>query len=281
MSGWIKFWKDMATDPRMVSAASKLASRYEVLVNTPGGAEPLSRTDTLTLWRNAVTGALVTLWCFADEYVTEENALAVSSDTVDTIVGLRGFFSVISRDWVDELDDGRVILPGYCKKNSLITKRKRTIQSNARVTRWRAAYKSNGNGVTTHDVTQCDSAGDIDKDLSDIRCRTAPRNACVTALPTALQEVRRKARAKRASPVPLPDNFILTEAMIQQATKLAPGCDVEEWFQQFCAHHRAHGKVMLDWTAAWRTWVSNGVKFGYPRQQEAPGAAIGLPLFQG
>lgn len=32
--------------------------------------------------------------------------------------------------------------------------------------------------------------------------------------------------------------------------------------QKFVNHHIAHGKLMADWNAAWRTWCDNAVKFG-------------------
>ena len=36
--------------------------------------------------------------------------------------------------------------------------------------------------------------------------------------------------------------------------------EIEE--EQFKNHHIAKGNVMVDWQAAWRTWVNNWVKFG-------------------
>jgi hypothetical protein len=165
MSGWIKFWKDMPNDPRVVSAAMKLANRYVLARRTPAGGNDLSTSDMCNAWRNAVTGALVTLWVYADEHIRDDDTLQIDSQTLDAIVGLEGFFEVMPREWIDELEDGCIVLPGYCQKNSLIAKRKRTATSNARVTRWRRAKKANGNGVTNHHVTQCNAAGDLDQDL--------------------------------------------------------------------------------------------------------------------
>lgn len=164
MSGWIKFWKDMPNDPRVLSAAMKLSERYLLAHRSPGGGVDLSNTETCNAWRNAVTGALATLWCYADEHIRDDDTLPLTSQTLDAVVGLEGFFDVMPREWIDELDDGSVILPGYCEKNALIAKRKRAIKSNARVTQWRRAKKSKGNGVTGQHVTQHIVAGDLDQD---------------------------------------------------------------------------------------------------------------------
>jgi hypothetical protein len=175
MSGWIKFWKDMPNDPRVLSAAMELSRRYVLARKTAGGGADLTATESCNAWRNAVTGALATLWAYADEHIRDDDTLPLTSQTVDAIVGLEGFFDAMPREWIDELDDGSIILPGYCEKNSLIAKRKRTIKSNARVTQWRRANKTNGNAVTSGHVTQHSSAGDLDQDKDqDLRSKRVP-----------------------------------------------------------------------------------------------------------
>lgn len=282
--GWIKLWKDMLNDPRVVSAASELAKHYEVTRRSSKGPEELSENDLSGFLCNAVTGALVTLWWYADEHIGNDDLLGVSPNSVDAIVRLQGIYAALPREWIDKFDATHVVLPDYCKKNSLITRRKRAAKSNTRVAEWRAARKNIGNcvtsGVTTIPVTRVTTAlhGGEDIDIDSPEWET--RKACVTALPTALQEVKRKTRKPHARQQ-LPADFALTEAMREQAKARAPGCDVETWFQDFTAHHQAHGKAMLDWSAAWRTWISNGLKFGYPRQQEPASASHALPLFKG
>lgn len=165
MSGWIKFWKDMPNDPRVLAAAQKLSERYVLAERSPGGGIDLSSNALCNAWRNAVVGALATLWAYADEHIRDDDTLPLTSQTVDAVVGLEGFFDAMPREWIDELDDGRVILPGYCEKNSLIAKRKRTVKSNARVTQWRRDKNARSNGVTRTHVTQHTVAGDLDQDL--------------------------------------------------------------------------------------------------------------------
>lgn len=50
------------------------------------------------------------------------------------------------------------------------------------------------------------------------------------------------------------------------------GVDVGAQAGAFCDYHQAHGNLMANWSAAWRTWCRNEVKYG-----RAPGQRI-LPL---
>lgn len=281
--GWIKWGKEMMTDPRLVTAAQKLTLLYEVSRRTPAGPMLLSSNESIALLCNAVTGALMTLWCHADEHIRDDDTLDASSDSVDAIVRLEGFFAALPRDWINELDSGRVILPGYCKKNSLITKRKRAQQSNARVKRWRAAHQpqdrcvttSVTRGVTSAHVTQFNGVVDKDKDI-DLIERAATLEASTAPEPHRKPSGRAKTRL-----VDMPEDFALTEEMRAHANTRAPGCDAQVWFEDFRAYYRANGKRMRDWPAAWRGWVSRGAKFGYPRHAEPVGAANGLPSLNG
>jgi hypothetical protein len=175
MSGWIKFWKDMPDDPRLIEAAKQIADRYHLARQTPGGGgEDLSSGDALRFACNALRGALVTLWCYADEHIRNDDTLPMSSDTLDAFVGIEGFFDMVPRDWVTELDNGTVKLPGYCEKNGLIAKEKRATDNKSRQAAWRARQAKNNassNGVhnkivtRNEPVTKCvDSDSDSDQD---------------------------------------------------------------------------------------------------------------------
>lgn len=188
MSGWIKFWKDMPSDPRVLAAALKLSQRYVLAERTPGGGSDLSSNALCNAWRNAVTGALATLWCYADEHIRDDDTLPLTSQTLDAVVGLEGFFAVMPREWIDELDDGSIILPGYCEKNSLIAKRKRAVKSNARVTRWRSDKKAVRNGVTSTHVTHSNAAGDLDQDRDQYKDKEEEKKP-MSASPTAVESV--------------------------------------------------------------------------------------------
>lgn len=58
----------------------------------------------------------------------------------------------------------------------------------------------------------------------------------------------------------LPVDFLPNDAGRTLAE--AKGLDVDVEVDGFRNYHTSHGSVMADWQAAWRTWVSNAVKFG-------------------
>src|SRR3990167_3311019 len=57
----------------------------------------------------------------------------------------------------------------------------------------------------------------------------------------------------------IPDDFYPNEAGVVAIEKTNLSMSIE--LNSFINHHQAKGSVMADWQAAWRTWVSNGVKF--------------------
>jgi hypothetical protein len=61
----------------------------------------------------------------------------------------------------------------------------------------------------------------------------------------------------------LPDDFKLSQEAVAYAGE--HGLNASDLFAPFCDHHRAKGNAMVDWTAAWRTWVRNEVKFSKNR----------------
>jgi hypothetical protein len=199
MSGWIKFDKDMADDPRMIAAAMLIAKGYVMAEATPGGGIDLTGPALQLFARNALLGALLTLWKYADEHVRDDDTLPLTSMSIDALVGLRGFCSALPDCWLVELDDGTVKLPGYCSKNSLITKRKRAEDNKARQARWRERRAKSDDGVNgAHNasvtryasVTKCvdqdqdqdkskklrsSSSGDLSPVPSERRDRTAKK----------------------------------------------------------------------------------------------------------
>lgn len=70
-----------------------------------------------------------------------------------------------------------------------------------------------------------------------------------------------KPKSKKPTLSLIPDDFLLTEADIKFARDRIPRLDPGAIFERFQAHHRAKGTQMLDWHAAWRTWVLKTVEF--------------------
>ena len=120
--------------------------------------------------RNAVTGALVALWVYADTHIRAGDELPVSQFAIDRMVGIEGFCDLIGEAWIRVKDDGAtVILPGYCEKNGLLSKEKRKASNADRQRRFRekhnAVSNASSNAVTSNAVTPLDQ--DQDQDLKN------------------------------------------------------------------------------------------------------------------
>lgn len=166
---WIKFDKDLVDDPRVLRAADALLERYTVSVERTKGdgfsvGTDLTEAEASRLWRNAVTGALVTLWVYADTHILDGDELRLSFDAIDRMVGIDGFCSLIGPEWIEETNFGCTVrLPGYCAKNGLLSKEKRRADNAERQRRYRERHNAESNAVTSNDVTPLDQ--DLDQDL--------------------------------------------------------------------------------------------------------------------
>jgi len=77
-------------------------------------------------------------------------------------------------------------------------------------------------------------------------------------IPDSLIEQDKPAKqAKRRSQIS--DDFYPNEAGVVEIGKTNLNMAIE--LNSFINHHKAKGSLMADWQAAWRTWVSKGVKF--------------------
>lgn len=144
---WIKFEKDLQTDPRVLRLARALTERWGMSEATVTGknkefeicnAPPLP----------AVTiacGALVRLWCLADTHVAEDDMLRLSPDEIDAFIGLPGFCSLVPGDWFVDHGDS-VELPGFHSHNGTLAKTKA-------VTAKRVERHRNKTEKALHDVT--------------------------------------------------------------------------------------------------------------------------------
>jgi len=185
-TGWIKIDKDMIDDPRVVDAAQCLASKYIIAhTTTVQGGTDLTEVELLRFACNAVTGALVTLWKYADEHIRDDDTLPITRDALDALLGITGFFELMPIEWVDELDDGTIILPGYCEKNALIAKKKAALKSNARVQAFRARKNGKCNAIGNAHVTQ-----------------VTPRYPSVTKVVDQDQDIPKKENKKQETPLP-------------------------------------------------------------------------------
>jgi len=89
-----------------------------------------------------------------------------------------------------------------------------------------------------------------------------------------------KERGRKQRVHPLPQDFIVTDAMKLWAREKYPTVvDLEGATEEFRDYYLRHGKVFLDWTAAWRSWIRKVPEFARSATpKKDPGRDIGLPL---
>lgn len=119
MSGWIKFEKDLETDPRTVRVAKALASRLALSYGCNADALP-----GVTL----VCGALTRLWCYADSHIRGDDTLDAGAAELDEWVGIPGFCALLPTDWLVIIDENHVEFPGFLSHNGIEAKKKALTQ---------------------------------------------------------------------------------------------------------------------------------------------------------
>lgn len=175
---WIKFDKSLVTDPRVIHAAGILADQYEVKYGSSGMPE-VPESEHYAIFRNAVIGALCTLWVYADTHIRDGDVLPISMPDVDRLVGIDGFCHAIGEEWIAQPPNYNTVrLPGYISKNGLESKEKRAAANAERQRRFRESKspkvvrRSNAqsNAVSNATVT----AVDQDQDLNHKETLRAP-----------------------------------------------------------------------------------------------------------
>jgi hypothetical protein len=137
MSGWVKWEKDLETDPRFVRLVRHVRNRC------------VTDASHAALATSITAGALLRFWVYADTHIREKDQLDLGLEDIDDLVGLPGFSEGMSEDWLVVIDDSTVELPGYqehngveARKRDLTQKRmqrKRLRDSDATVTQQRNA----------------------------------------------------------------------------------------------------------------------------------------------
>jgi hypothetical protein len=75
-------------------------------------------------------------------------------------------------------------------------------------------------------------------------------------------EKEKKSTPARRRKTQLPEEFRLTDAMTEYATKQGiQEAEVRSIFEDFGNYHQSKGTLMLDWTKAWYTWCRNHIRF--------------------
>ncbi len=149
MSGWIKFEKDLQTDPRVIRMARQLDQRFALFDAT--AASPDGTFDPCNAQAlhgvTLVCGALVRLWCLADAHVTEDDVLDLGPEDIDAQIGIPGFCQLMPADWLQIIDAESVKLPNFHTHNGTESRKKA-------VTAKRVARFREGNAPALRGVTQ-------------------------------------------------------------------------------------------------------------------------------
>jgi hypothetical protein len=126
LSGWIKWEKDLESDPRVLRMARELKRTCNAMPFHP-----------VTL----VCGGLLRMWSYADSHIREDDTLDLGCSELDEIIGIENFCSLLPEDWLREINEKTVELPNFQEHNGVEAKRRALTQK--RVQRHR-----NGSGVT-------------------------------------------------------------------------------------------------------------------------------------
>lgn len=215
--GWIKFEKDLLTDPRVLRMAAALRGhdKLEACCN----AHALHH---VTL----VLGGLAQIWFLCDTHIGQDDVLPLGVDEINQFVGIEGFAEILPQDWLQIIDAHHVKLPNYHIHNGTVAKK--TALTNKRVSRHRLARNADA-------LQPCNADALPDQDLDlDLK----------------------KKNNKKKSAGRLPDDFVLTQERGDYASAhgLSPG-DTYEAFCDYWRAANGANAIKRDWEAAWRTWV--------------------------
>lgn len=135
--GWIKFEKDLLTDPRVLRMARIIGKLWELSDDGDGSfmcnGTPL---PAVTL----VCGALARLWCLADTHVDENDTMPIGYEEIDEYIGIPGFCLQMPHEWLHRIDEHCVKLPNFHAHNGTEAKGKALTQK--RVERFRKRNES-------------------------------------------------------------------------------------------------------------------------------------------
>lgn len=146
MTGYVRMDKDLEDDPRVLRLAGLLAQHFRQVFDVP----KTDVTDALLVetGRNALLGALLTLWRYADTHVRRDNVLSIALRELAAITRLP--VTVLEQfppEWLRIGTDGNVELPDYLEKNSLDDKEKRKLKNRERQRRWRERHSAERNAL--------------------------------------------------------------------------------------------------------------------------------------
>lgn len=217
MSGWIKWEKDIEHDPRVIRIVREMKRTCN--------ATALTERAIVTL----VCGALVRLWAYADTHIREDDTLDLGMIELDDLVGIESFCSLLPEDWLRQIDEKTVELPGFQSHNGVEARKKALTQKRVETHRKRTS-------VTT-------ALPDLDqtKTITD-------RDVETPSLAKPLSDKPQKRPSRRCPP-----DFAVTDEMRAWVSAECPGVDEARETASFRDYEYRNTKS--DWIACWRTWM--------------------------
>jgi hypothetical protein len=213
--GWIKFEKDLLTDPRVLRMAAHLRDNDKI--DACCNAHALHH---VTL----VLGGLAQLWFLCDTHIGQDDVLPLGINEINQFVGIEGFANILPEDWLQVVDAHHVKLPNYHIHNGTVAKK--TALTNKRVNRHRLAR--NGQALQP-----CNADALLDLDLDHKKKNNKKKIACRLPDEFALTTER--------------SEYASTHG-------LSPSETFDAFCDYWRAANGANG-IKRDWDAAWRTWV--------------------------
>jgi hypothetical protein len=207
VSGWIKWEKDLETDPRTLRILRDLPK----LCNAPA----LHGNALVTL----VCGALQRMWSYADSHIRSDDTLDMGASELDEYLGIADFCSVLPEDWLVVVDENTLKLPDYQSHNGVEAKKKALTQK--RVAKHRQKER---NASALPDQTRPEETRPEEE--RDARAREAPRETvidCGTNLTRTAAEIY--------------------SGMLDDWRRDVPECSPAA-FARWIVHRESRGKVM-------------------------------------
>jgi hypothetical protein len=218
----------------------------------PSKPEVLAISQRLGVSRFDVVGRLHALWTWFDQHTENGHASSVTSVTLLSAIfgdNISSEFASALLDvgWLEEDEDG-VQVPNFDRHISETAKTRAL--NNARQQRRRA---------TGHDSDAKESRQKRDSTVTREEKRREEETPPYS--PPSGNEQTKNGK-KRKPTTPPPDDFEVTDKMWEWARgKGIPDQVVRRETEQFLNHHRAKDSRFRDWQMAWRTWLTNWLKW--------------------
>jgi hypothetical protein len=201
-------------------------------VNLPDKPEVWRIAGILGIDADSVVGKLLRVWAWFDAHTQDGNAVGVTYPLVDRVAGVNGFAEAMALSgWLVQ-NGSTMSIPNFVRHNGKTAK-------NRALTNERVA-----NHRKRNDESNAESNAD-----------TVTKT--VTREEKRREDIDKPSRARKSK---IPEDFAPNDVGMTKATNA--GLNVERELSRFKDHHTSKGSTMLDWQAAWRTWIGNAVEFG-------------------